>query len=404
MNLTRREILKAMGFAGASCMMPNLAMAEGRSSRYAKQFIFVNLQGAPSQLELFDPKPGLVIGGPTKAIKTRTKGLSFSENLSGLADLSDNMAVFRMASSEGNHQRAQYVLQTGGYKPVGVLKHAGLSSIVGKFRQPRGEILPSSISLGNGAVSAGYLGVNYDPFTINPGNKKSDLLIPESELKRIQKAQKLREKIWKMSPYAQSTEHQSENKLYEQASDLLFGDKVKLFDLSEVSEKEKALYGKGNFANSCLLASRLIHGGAPSVQINLGGWDTHQDNFTKTTNLGKTLDAGLSQLIRSLKASGRYNQTLILVAGEFGRTPRINANEGRDHWTKSWSAVLAGGMIKGSVIGESNDEGITSSKLKPNVEDLSFTTLRYMGIDPNKWIQTSVGRPIKLSPGNKRLI
>ena len=212
--------------------------------------------------------------------------------------------------------------------------------MIGKYRHPRGEILPSCISLGGGAVSAGYFGVNYDPFTVNANGKSSDLLIPKDELKRVKKAQDLRAKIWKLSPYSQSTEHQFEDKLYNQASDLLFGKKVKLFDISEVSDKEKKAYGQGNFANSCLMASRLIHGGAPSVQINLDGWDTHQDNFNRTGELARILDAGLSQLIRSLKESGRYSQTLILVAGEFGRTPRINANDGRDHWTKSWSAVF----------------------------------------------------------------
>ena len=195
MNLTRREILKVMGFAGAATILPTDLMAAGSTGSYARQFIFVNLQGAPSQLELFDPKPGLKIGGPTKSIKTRTKGLEFAESLSGLAELSDNMAVFRMASSEGNHQRAQYVLQTGGYKPVGVLKHAGLSAMVGKYRRPQGEILPSCISLGNGAMSAGYFGVNYDPFTVNPSSNSSDLLIPENKLKRVEKGQKLREAL-----------------------------------------------------------------------------------------------------------------------------------------------------------------------------------------------------------------
>ena len=151
---------------------------------------------------------------------------------------------------------------------------------------------------------------------------------------------------------------------------------------------------------SFLLTRKLIETGVPAIQINYGNWDTHQDNFGRTAALSEGLDQGLSALIEDLKESGKYRETLILVGGEFGRTPRINGNDGRDHFAPSWTVLLAGGGIKAQSIGQTNSDG-TAASGGVSVPALSFSLYNLLGVDPNHWSETSIGRPIKLSPGKE---
>ena len=400
--MNRRNFVKSSASLAALLTAGNAFAARDIKEGKIKHFVFVNLVGAPSQFETFDPKPGTANGGPTKAIRTRIPGCTFAENFNELAALSDNISVLRMTSKEGNHERAQYFLQSGGYIPIGSLKHSSVSSISGWGMKNKDSVIPPTVGIGRGTRSAGYLGRDYDPFVVDNPMKSAENILPSKFFQsRVEKGSKIRDLyVSGISPKISGDDFNEEKKLQRQAARLGKDAASEVFDINKETAAVKAKYGSNFIGASCLLAKRLVNAGVPSIQINYGNWDTHQDNFSKTAELAQPLDKALSSLIKDLKASGKYKETAILVAGEFGRTPRINGNDGRDHYAQSWSAILAGGIFKGQVIGESNADG-TQVANGISVPQLSFSLYQLMGINPNKWINTSLGRPVKLAPGKE---
>lgn len=397
--MNRRNFLKSSASLTALLTAGTTFGAREKIDRKLNHFIFINLIGAPSQFESFDPKPGTINGGPTKAVNTTLPGCQFADNFGNLAGLTDNIAVMRMTSKEGNHERAQYFLQSGGYLPLGSLKHSSMSSISGWGMENKDSIIPPTIGIGKGSRSAAYLGRSYDAFVVDNPQKSSENIMPSTYYKnKISNASNIRNLyVSSISPQGAGDEFLQEKKLQAQATRLGKHTASEVFDLNKETKAIKSKYGNNFIGSSCLLAKRLVNSGVPSIQINYGNWDTHADNFQKTSDLAKPLDIALSHLIKDLKETGKYKNTAILVAGEFGRTPRINGNDGRDHYAQSWSAILASGAVRGQVIGSSNNEGtIVANGI--TVPQLSHSLYSLMGMNPNKWINTSLGRPIKLSP------
>jgi uncharacterized protein (DUF1501 family) len=177
---------------------------------------------------------------------------------------------------------------------------------------------------------------------------------------------------------------------------------AKAFDLDEESAEVRESYGKTRFGQGCLLARRLVERGVPFVEVTLGGldgktWDTHQDNFDGVRDLCNILDPAWSSLMGDLKSRGLLESTTIVWMGEFGRTPKINDNKGRDHYPNAWSTVLAGGGIRGGqVVGRTSPDGTTVEERPVSVPDLLATIIRALGIDPMKQNVSNVGRPIRL--------
>ena len=400
--MNRRNFIKSTASLTALLSSGSAFAARDKAERKLNHFIFINLIGAPSQFESFDPKPGTVNGGPTKAVNTTLPGCRFADNFGNLSDLTDNIAVMRMTSKEGNHERAQYFLQSGGYLPLGSLKHSSMSSISGWGMENKDSVIPPTVGIGRGTRSAGYLGRAYDAFIVDDPQKSAENIMPSNYYKqKVANGTNIRNLyVSSVSPGISGDDFIQEKKLQAQAARLGKHTASEVFELSKETNAVRSKYGNNFIGSSCLLAKRLVSSGVPSVQINYGNWDTHADNFQKTTELARPLDQALSSLIKDLKESGRYKDTAILVAGEFGRTPRINGNDGRDHYAQSWSAILASGAIRGQVIGETNNEGTTVSK-GISVPQLSHSLYSLMGINPNKWINTSLGRPVKLSPGKE---
>lgn len=400
--MNRRTFVKSTASLTALLTAGQSFAARKKLESKIDHFIFINLVGAPSQFETFDPKPGTSSGGPTKTVRTRIPNCMFADNFGNLAELTDNIAVLRMASREGNHERAQYFLQSGGYPPVGALKHSNITTISGWAMENNESIIPPTVGIGAGTRSAGYLGRAYDPFVVDNPDKSAENIMASKFFKdKVENGTKLRNLyVSGISPKSAGDDFNQEKKLQARAMRLSQNAASEVFDLSKESFITRSSYGSNFIGNSCLLAKRLVNSGVPAVQINYGNWDTHQDNFSRTADLAKPLDKALSMLIKDLKASGKYTRTAILVAGEFGRTPRINGNEGRDHYPQSWSSILASGSIKGQVIGESNNDG-TAVNNGISIPQLSFTLYQFMGVNPNKWTETEVGRPIKLSPGKE---
>jgi hypothetical protein len=395
--MNRRNILKGGALALTSLLMANSAFARRRSasSNQLKHFIFVNLGGGPSQLELWDPKSGTANGGPTKSIKTKISGNPFSEYLPGMAEISENMAIIRTTSRIGEHNLGSYYIGSGGFGPNPILKHPGICSVVGWGLYNEENDLPPVVSMGN-TLSAGFLGNAYDPYVAGSDAK---LAISSTYKSQVEQGDAMRQQYYNVSPLAEANDFTEEVKHQSRASRLSLGISHKVFDTSGETKATKDAYGNG-FGNNCLLARRLLMAGVPGVQLSLGGWDNHNNIFTGIGARIGMLDQGISQLVKELKALELFDKTMIMIAGEFGRTPRINNNDGRDHYPQNTPvALISGAFTKGVSVGNSGTDG-TGVENMVTMGHVSHSIYKLMGINPIGQFTDISGRPLRYCPSN----
>jgi uncharacterized protein (DUF1501 family) len=359
------------------------------------------LNGGPSHLDTFDPKPGRPTGGPFKAIKTRAPGLTLSEHLPRLAEHGDRLALVRsMTSREGNHNRAQYFVHTG-YAPNPTVVHPSLGGWTSaRLARPDDE-LPAFVSIGGPSFGAGFLGVQNGPFVLQKsGAPPADVGLPPGVDaarfdRRLEALGAMEARFAATTGDAKVDGHRQ---VYAKAVSLMRTPKLEAFDVSGESETARAAYGDTDFGRGCLVARRLVERGVRFVEVVLDGWDTHQNNFERTKTLMATLDPAFAALIADLGARGRLGSTLIACMGEFGRTPHVNPNDGRDHWPGAWSAALAGGGIRGGVVrGATDEDGAKVATAPTTMPDLLATMATLTGLDPAFTATTPAGRPISLT-------
>jgi len=406
--LTRRNLLRAGITTGlgltlsswlerAASAAPDGGKApEGK----AKSVILLWMNGGPSHIDTWDPKQGKV-AGPNKAIKTSVPGVMISEHMPQLARLATKLAIVRgMSSKEGNHQRAQYLLRTG-YAPNPTVAHPSLAAWVTKRLGEPKTGLPGSVSLGGPSLGAGFFGVQYGPFVVQtPGQMPQNVGYgPGVDDARFEARKALLDGM-ESSFAAQTGDAKIEGRraLYGKADRLMHASALKAFDASEETEAVRAAYGDTNFGRGCLTAARLVASGVKFVEVTLDGWDTHQDGFNRTKRLMGTLDPAMSGLLDDLQRRGLADSTLVVWMGDFGRTPNINANEGRDHHPGAWTAVLAGAGIRGGIVhGETDPQGAKVVKDAVTVPNLLATIATTLGLDPADMVQSPAGRPINLT-------
>ena len=369
--------------------------------------ILLFMRGGPSQLETFDPKPGHKNGGPTKAINTAAPGIQIAENWPTVAKVMKDIALIRsMTNREGEHQRASYQLHTG-YAPAGGIKHPSFGALVAAELGPQEFDLPHFVSIGNRFTTIGssFLGMRYAPFVVPnatqmPGNSTLPGGIDERRFgRRVGLLKDLEEDFAQSGGGRLVEDHRN---VYASASRMVLSPRLKAFDVGQEKEAVRDRYGRSPFGQGCLLARRLVEAGVTFVEVDSNGWDTHQDNFNRVKTLSSTVDPAFAALVGDLRQRGLLDKTLVIWMGEFGRTPRINANTGRDHFPRTFSVALAGGGIKGGqVIGASSEDG-TSVKERPvTVPDLFCTFCRALKINPRKENLSSEGRPLKIVDGGK---
>ena len=387
------------------------------------------MNGGPSQLDTFDLKPGHANGGPFKEIATNVPGIKISEHLPKLARHMDQMALIRsMSTKEADHGRATYQMRTG-HIPGGPVHYPTLGSLFSKELGQPGAELPNFVSVAPyrffspAAYEPGFLGPQYAPLVVGdnqqsiipiPGRqanyedglKVKDVDLPkgvsvERSAVRIRLLEEMQADFLEKRAAVTSL---SQRSAYQRAVTLMRSNATKAFDLDEEPGEVRDRYGRNLFGQGCLLARRLIQRGVPFVEVSLAtvgnlalGWDTHVNNFDGVKRLSEVLDPAWSTLMEDLKSRGLLESTLIVWMGEFGRTPKINNNRGRDHWARSWTTVLAGGGIKGGqVIGKTSADGITVEERPVGVEDLLATVASGLGIDVKKQNNSNVGRPIRI--------
>jgi hypothetical protein len=383
------------------------------------------MNGGPSQMDTFDLKPGHANGGTFKEIATAVPGIKISEHLPKVARHMDRLALVRsMSSKEGDHGLANYYVHAG-YTQRGPIQYPTLGALVAREAGAADADLPAFVSIApdrqinSPAHSPGFLGPRYAPLIVGEVNRRyatpadgdsaKALQVPnltphtgvggEHLEARLRLVRQMQQDFGTEHPSAAARSHQT---AYEQAVRLMRTAAGRAFDLDDEPAKLRDDYGRNKFGQGCLLARRLVERGVPFVEVSLGGdngqaWDTHQNNFEKVRELSQVLDAGWAALMDDLKGRGLLDSTLIVWMGEFGRTPMINGDKGRDHYPNAWSAVLGGGGINGGqVIGKTSAGGETIEERRVSVPDLLATICLALGIDPKKTNLSNVGRPISL--------
>ena len=399
--ITRRQLLgSGIGLAIAS-MLERASLADDKKPQgKAKAVILLWMNGGPSHIDTWDPKQGKV-AGPGKSIKTSVPNVSISEHMPRLAQRASKLAIVRgMTSKEGNHQRAQYLLRTG-YAPNPTVVHPTLAAWVSKRMGEPTTGLPASVSLGGPSLGGGFFGVQHGPFVVaQPGQiPQNSSFGPFVDGGRFDARKQLLAGMEER--FANATgdaKVEGRRALYDKADRLMHAAALKAFDASEESASVRAAFGDTPFGRGCLTASRLVQNGVRFVEVTLDGWDTHQNNFDRTKKLMETLDPAMSALLDDLERRGLASSTLVAWMGDFGRTPKINGNDGRDHHPAAWSAVLAGAGIRGGVVhGETDADGAKVVKDAVTVPNLLATIATALGLDPNDTVMSPVGRPISLT-------
>ncbi|MDB4943095.1 MAG: hypothetical protein JWP97_2629 [Labilithrix sp.] len=407
--ITRRQLLRAGVTTGlglvvgewlerAALAAPDAPVAGAK----AKSVILLYMNGGPSHIDTWDPKTGKV-AGPARSIKTSVPGLLVSEHLPLLAKDANKLAVVRgMTSKEGNHQRAQYLLRTG-YSPNPTVLHPTLAAWTSRKLGEPASGLPASVSLGGPSLGAGFFGVQYGPFVVQtpgqlPQNVGYGIGVDDA---RFAARKGLLEGM--EADFARATgdaKIEGRRQLYGKADRLMHAAALEAFDIAQESETTRAAFGDTPFGKGCLTAARLVASGVRFVEVTLDGWDTHNDVFGRTKKLMGTLDPAMSSLLHDLQRRGIADSTLVVWMGDFGRTPTINGNEGRDHFPNAWTAVLAGAGIRGGVVhGQTDENGAKVVKDPVTVPDLLATVATTLGLDPADVTQSPAGRPITLTDG-----
>jgi Protein of unknown function (DUF1501) len=433
-SLSRREWLKlaSAGVIGYSMSgwLGQLADAAGNDPRRRRSCILLWMNGGPSQIDTFDPKPGHANGGTFQSIATSVPGIRISEHLPQLARSMQDMAIIRsMSTREADHGRATYQLRTG-YLPSGPVLHPTMGSLFSKELGNPEAALPNFVSIAPypffapAAYGPGFLGPQYAPLVLGsdqpalfaiPGqqaNYEDGLRVPDlvphsgvSSARSMARTRLLDDMEADFTATRSALPAQSHRSAYQRAVTLMRSNATRAFDLDSESAALRDRYGRNVFGQGCLLARRLIEHGVPFVEVSLGaaenvtlGWDTHINNFDAVRRLSNVLDSGWATLMEDLKSRGLLDSTLIVWMGEFGRTPRINNQGGRDHWANAWTTVLAGGgILGGQAFGRTSDDGATVVSDRPSsVADFIGTIAGALGIDGTQQNMSNVGRPIRI--------
>lgn len=413
----RREFLRlgAFGTAGLG-LAQYLRLADAgevRESAKAKAAIFIDLQGGPSHMDMFDLKPDAPAEyrGLFNPIRTNVPGVEFCEHLPKLAQCADKFAILRgVTHTLGAHDLGSRYVNTGS-RPIPSMEYPGYGSVVAKEAADAPADLPPFVAVSGSRQRAGYLGVKYagfntgsapapgKPFSVRGVSLGNGLTVAD-----VEKRQDLRADLDRAF-----AGFESDNQLLDgldrfgrQAYAMITSPRARsAFDIAQEPASFSSQFGDGAFGASCLLATRLIESGIRFVSLSTGGWDTHQNNFEKLqTSLLPGLDAGLSGLFNGLAQKGLLDSTVVLVTGEFGRTPKLNSRStpgGRDHYPRCMFMLLAGGGVKnGQVLGQSDDKATLPVGKGFSPDDVAASYYHALGIDHAKEYHTSTGRPIMI--------
>lgn len=400
LGLTTRNASAALG--------PNLGLPPRLGA--AKQIIYLYMGGGMTHIDTFDTKPGHANQGQTKTINTNVDDIRISEYLPSLARRADKLSIVRsLTSTAGAHQQGNYLMHTS-YEERATIKHPGLGAWALKFKGRMNPNLPGSVFVGgNSRINGGggFFEPEYEPLAINSpedGLKNSKLRgMNQQEFdNRLELARKFDAdfhgtyNVKKVRAYTQ---------MYDDAVRIMQSKDLAAFNLKEEDENTRQRYGDNSFGQGCLLARRLIEHDVRAVEVSYGGWDMHNNVFISAPERCGVLDQGMAALLDDLERRGRLESTVVVLTTEFGRTPRINENAGRDHYPKAFCSVLAGGGFKGGFAYGQTDEGAENVIENPvKIQDFNATVAYAMGMPLDHVIYSPSKRPFTVAHKGKPVL
>ena len=375
----------------------------------AKSVIHIFLPGGIAHQELVDPKPLAPIEyrGDMATVKTKLPGVYFNECMTKTAEIADKITVCRsMTHGEAAHERGTHNMFTG-YRPSPALTFPSMGSVVSHEQGPRKNLPPyvAIPSMPNTYAGSGYLSSAYAPFSLgsdpaNPGFTVQDLKLPGGvDDKRFEKRKAMLAAVNDKFGQTQKDDGlKAMDTFYDRAYSLISSEKAKnAFNINLEDAKLRDAYGRNAAGQRFLMARRLVESGVRFVSLTYGGWDFHSGIRNATRSQLPQFDQAFASLITDLSNRGMLDSTLVMVSSEFGRTPKINATAGRDHWPKVFSVILAGGGIKkGFVYGSSDSTASEPEEDALTVEDLGMTVYKQIGIDAEKKLMAPGSRPIDI--------
>lgn len=429
---SRRDLFRACGASAlgvsSADWLPALAEELAADPRRRRHCILLWMGGGPSQTDTFDMKPGHNNGGEFKELPTSVPGVRFTEHLPQLAKQAEHLAIVRsLSTKEGDHARGAHLVRTG-HPPGADVAYPSIACSLTKEFYERAAALPTYVSvapplqINPAAFGPGFLGPRYAPAIIGAtavdgdaeGGDESEfaqLQFENLELPRHANPDQAirRMELWRamqqgfLADRPPSEAFSAHDTLYRSAAEMMRPEVRAAFDLSAESDATRRRYGPGLFGQGCLLARRLVERGVPFVEVALGddlGWDTHADNFRLVRGLSEQLDAGWATLMTELQERGLLENTTILWMGEFGRTPVINPQAGRDHFPAAWSCVFAGGGVNGGqAYGETSEDGMSVVENQVGIGDVLATLCAALGVAHDDENVTPADRPIKIAEG-----
>jgi hypothetical protein len=397
--MRRREFLTST--AGVLGLLQTLKANQEEIKKNGKSAILLWMGGGPSTMDIWDLKPKATTGGPFRPIGT-TGDVQICEHMPLMAKQMHNMAIIRsMSTREADHMRGRYYMHTG-YVPSPSMEHPSYGSVL-SHQLKRDDIeIPQFVTVGGGSMGAGFLGAQYNPFSVNSDGRirNLDMKVDERLIQRAYALDFLETNFINQKRGSLAKDHQS---VLKQTFNLLTSEQMEAFKIAGEPEPVKERYGDNGFGKGCLMARRLVEVGVPFIEVNLGGWDNHQNiHPTLKDNKLPVLDQGMSALVEDLEQRELLKDTAIIWMGEFSRTPRINGNAGRDHWARSWSVVVGGaGMNGGIAVGETSADGTRVETDPYSSQDVMASVCKALGISLGTTFTSNSGRPMKIANSGK---
>lgn len=416
-DLSRRQFITGVAKTclGVSAILHTEDLLAARlpaSVPTARNVIFLYMSGGMTHIDTLDPKPdNSDVMGETSAIDTSADGIQLGHWLPKTAQQMHNATLIRsLNTNQGAHQQANYLLHTS-YQRRGTIIHPTMGAWVSRFTEKLNQTLPSNVRINGGSdvLGAGYFEKKHGPLPLgnpNAGIQNVDMAgyVEQSMYdKRLDISSKFNKSFLDTYPQKQIRAYTD---LYDDATRLMKSDDLKAFDLTNEPQPLRDEYGENNFGQGCLLARRLVESGVRFVEVQLGGWDMHNQVFDALETRAAQLDSGLATLLKDLNRRGLLKETLVVLASEFGRTPEVKPGRiGRDHHPTAFSALLAGGGIKeGYVHGVSDKRGHYVEEKGVGMEELNATIAHTMGISVNKTIYSPSGRPFQVAHGSQPIM
>lgn len=407
-GMSRRHFMQHM--AGASALaLPAMSFTNAMAAnsdtlkRNHKSAILLWMSGGPPTIDIWDLKPGAVTGGPFKPIATTGEG-QICEHMPLLAKQMHNLSIVRsMSTREADHMRGRYYMHTG-YVPNPNVEHPSYGAVVAHEMASKvpGLEIPPFVSVGGGSVGPGFLGMTYAPFVVGSnGDVRNLKMNVENDrlMERMKALASLEKDFISENRGGSAADHA---KILDKTLALMTSKQMEAFKVTKEPMEVQEAYGTGAFGRGCLMARRLVEQGVPFVEVDLGGWDMHAGVHTALEAKLPEMDKAMGALMADLEARGLIKDTVVMWMGEFGRTPRINGNSGRDHWARSWSCLIGGGDVAGGkIVGETNEDGTRVESEPYSAQDLMASACKGLGISLETTFTSKNGRPMKIANSGK---